>query len=277
MILATRAQRTVMPSIFFKMQDAATKFMFGSDTGTSKNAFYDLVDHDMKGNEVKMDKFKGDVLCIVNVASKWGLTKTNYVQFSELADKYSLRGFRILAFPCNQFGGQEPVSLIEVTNLSWHIFMPSLNPLLHNEKRDLKRGLMMRFLSLWSQNLVPKTNSPGLKRVTWMGKTRGRCILSWKRHCPARITQLIFVGTSPNFWWIMKVHRSSDLDPKRIQLIWLMILTSCWRRETLCRRRNRVFNLPKRNILGAFHLWNSIQKHEKESRNDGAWLLHPIA
>jgi len=70
MILATRAQRTVMPSIFFKMQDAATKFMFGSDTGTSKNAFYDLVDHDMKGNEVKMDKFKGDVLCIVNVASK---------------------------------------------------------------------------------------------------------------------------------------------------------------------------------------------------------------
>lgn len=37
---------------------------------TGKNAFYDLVDHDMKGNEVKMDKFKGDVLCIVNVASK---------------------------------------------------------------------------------------------------------------------------------------------------------------------------------------------------------------
>ena len=35
-----------------------------------KNSFYDLTDRDMDGNEVKMDKFKGDVLCVVNVASK---------------------------------------------------------------------------------------------------------------------------------------------------------------------------------------------------------------
>jgi glutathione peroxidase-family protein len=35
-----------------------------------KSAFYDLVDRDMDGNEVKMDKFKGVVLCVVNVASK---------------------------------------------------------------------------------------------------------------------------------------------------------------------------------------------------------------
>ena len=32
------------------------------------------------------------------------------VQFSELYDKYNSRGLKILAFPCNQFGGQEPVS-----------------------------------------------------------------------------------------------------------------------------------------------------------------------
>ena len=43
-----------------------------------KSNFYDLTDRDMDGNEVKMNKFKGDVLCLVNVASKWGLTKTNY-------------------------------------------------------------------------------------------------------------------------------------------------------------------------------------------------------
>jgi len=35
-----------------------------------KTNFYDLTDRDMDGNEVKMDKFKGDVLCVVNVASK---------------------------------------------------------------------------------------------------------------------------------------------------------------------------------------------------------------
>ena len=37
---------------------------------TDKTSFYSLTDRDMDGNEVKMDKFKGDVLCVVNVASK---------------------------------------------------------------------------------------------------------------------------------------------------------------------------------------------------------------
>lgn len=77
-----------------------------------KNKFYDLVDKDMQGNEVKMETFKGDVLCVVNVASKWGLTKANYVQFSKLYDTYNAQGFKILAFPCNQFGAQEPVRII---------------------------------------------------------------------------------------------------------------------------------------------------------------------
>lgn len=36
------------------------------------------------------------------------MTKANYVQLSQLFDEYGSRGFKILAFPCNQFGGQEP-------------------------------------------------------------------------------------------------------------------------------------------------------------------------
>ena len=76
----------------------------------AKDSFYDLTDKDMAGNEVSMSKFKGEVLCVVNVASKWGLTKSNYVQFSKLYDEYNGKGLRLLAFPCNQFGGQEPVS-----------------------------------------------------------------------------------------------------------------------------------------------------------------------
>jgi len=97
-----------MPSFTRKLQDTSTRLLFGNDAGTEKDAFYDLVDRDMDGNKVKMDKFEGDVLCVVNVASKWGLTKANYVQFSKLFDEYDSRGFKILAFPCNQFGGQEP-------------------------------------------------------------------------------------------------------------------------------------------------------------------------
>jgi len=77
------------------------------NTLNAKNSFYDLVDRDMDGHEVKMDVFKGQVLCIVNVASYWGYT-ANYVQFSKLYDRYSSRGFRILAFPCNQFAAEEP-------------------------------------------------------------------------------------------------------------------------------------------------------------------------
>ena len=37
---------------------------------TEKTSFYDLADKDMDGNEVKFDSFKGDVLCVINVASK---------------------------------------------------------------------------------------------------------------------------------------------------------------------------------------------------------------
>ncbi|KAL7533103.1 hypothetical protein ACHAXR_005047 [Thalassiosira sp. AJA248-18] len=59
-----------MPSILASIQDAGTRLVFGKEAGTDKNAFYDLVDRDMDGNEVKMEAFKGDVLCVINVASK---------------------------------------------------------------------------------------------------------------------------------------------------------------------------------------------------------------
>lgn len=48
---------------------------------------------------------------IVNVASKCGLTATNYKELQELHDQYhDSKGLRILAFPCNQFNSQEPGS-----------------------------------------------------------------------------------------------------------------------------------------------------------------------
>lgn len=71
-------------------------------------SFYECVDRKITGEEVKMSEFAGDVLLLVNVASKWGLTKVNYTQLPQLADEYGPRGFKILAFPCNQFGAQEP-------------------------------------------------------------------------------------------------------------------------------------------------------------------------
>ncbi|XP_050554345.1 juvenile hormone epoxide hydrolase-like [Spodoptera frugiperda] len=63
---------------------------------------------DIHGNEVKLDRYKGQVLIIVNVASQCGYTDGHYKQLNELYEKYSTKGLRILAFPCNQFGYQEP-------------------------------------------------------------------------------------------------------------------------------------------------------------------------
>lgn len=74
---------------------------------TLKN-FYDFTAKDIDGNEVSMDKYKGQVVIVVNVASKCGYTNKSYVQLNELYLKYKDKGLQIAAFPCNQFGHQEP-------------------------------------------------------------------------------------------------------------------------------------------------------------------------
>ena len=50
---------------------------------------------------------RGHVTLFVNVASQWGFADKNYTQLVYMHNKYSQsKGLRILAFPCNQFGGQ---------------------------------------------------------------------------------------------------------------------------------------------------------------------------
>lgn len=63
----------------------------------------------IKGEDINLDAYKGHVCIIVNVASQCGLTANNYKQLNELYEQYGeSKGLRILAFPCNQFAGQEP-------------------------------------------------------------------------------------------------------------------------------------------------------------------------
>ena len=59
------------------------------------------------GNEVALGDYAGKVLLIVNTASKCGFT-LQYTGLESLQKTYSANGFSVLAFPCNQFGGQEP-------------------------------------------------------------------------------------------------------------------------------------------------------------------------
>src|SRR5712672_128831 len=62
---------------------------------------------DIDGKDTSLNAYKGKVLLIVNVASKCGLTP-QYKALEALQEKYKAKGFTIVAFPCNQFGGQEP-------------------------------------------------------------------------------------------------------------------------------------------------------------------------
>ena len=77
------------------------------DEGNKTMNIYDIVVKNMLGERVELSRYKGKVLLIVNVASKCGFTP-QYEGLEELYAKYNDQGFEILAFPCNQFGGQEP-------------------------------------------------------------------------------------------------------------------------------------------------------------------------
>lgn len=68
---------------------------------------YDYSFNNNAGGVVSMSDFKDKTVLVVNVASKCGFTN-QYAGLESLYKKYKDQGFEIIAFPCNQFGGQEP-------------------------------------------------------------------------------------------------------------------------------------------------------------------------
>jgi glutathione peroxidase len=67
------------------------------------------------GELISLDTYKNKVLLIVNVASHCGFTK-QYAGLEKLQEQYHSLGFEVLAFPCNQFGAQEPGSDAEIAS-----------------------------------------------------------------------------------------------------------------------------------------------------------------
>ena len=68
---------------------------------------------DIDGKDVKLKKYKGNVLLVVNTASKCGYTP-QYEGLQAIYDKYRAEGFYVLGFPANNFGGQEPGTEAEI-------------------------------------------------------------------------------------------------------------------------------------------------------------------
>ena len=69
--------------------------------------------NDIDGKEVDLEDYEGNVVLIVNTASRCGLTP-HYAGLESLYKKYKEEGFVVLGFPCNQFNGQEPGSEAEI-------------------------------------------------------------------------------------------------------------------------------------------------------------------
>ena len=70
-------------------------------------SIYDYNVKDMRGSQVSLEDYKGQVLLIVNTATGCGFTP-QYEGLEKLYQAYKDRGFAILDFPCNQFGNQAP-------------------------------------------------------------------------------------------------------------------------------------------------------------------------
>ena len=94
-------------------------------------SIYDIKLKDIDSKDTTLAPYKGKVLLIVNVASKCGFTK-QYTALEATHLKYQDKGFSVLGFPCNQFGGQEPGSnevIKEFCSSKFHVTFPLFDKL----------------------------------------------------------------------------------------------------------------------------------------------------
>ncbi|WP_145129148.1 glutathione peroxidase [Pseudomonas sp. URMO17WK12:I11] len=77
------------------------------------SAFHDLKLNALDGGDLSLKPYKGQVVLVVNVASKCGLTP-QYAALEQLYRTYKDKGFTVLGLPCNQFAGQEPGSEAQI-------------------------------------------------------------------------------------------------------------------------------------------------------------------
>ena len=141
-------------------------------------SIYDYKVDDSQKNPVSLSDYKGKTLLIVNVASRCGLTP-QYKGLQELYSKYSNKDFEILAFPCNQFGAQEPGSNEEIQefcdtnfNVSFKIFDKinvngsSASPLFKHLKNEAK-GVMGSEAIKWNfTKFLIDSNGSVIKRYS---------------------------------------------------------------------------------------------------------------
>ncbi len=112
------------------------------------------------GSTFDLSQKKGDVLLVVNTASQCGFTP-QYEGLEELHRELGDKGFEVIAFPCNQFGAQEPGNAEEIANfcsLKYDVTFPLM------EKVDVN-GADADPLFDWLKKEAP--GLMGSRRIKW--------------------------------------------------------------------------------------------------------------
>jgi glutathione peroxidase len=91
------------------------------------NSIYQFNVQKLNGEEISLSEYKNKVLLIVNTASQCGFTP-QLKELAELKDEFEGKDFEILAFPSNDFGGQEPLdgnelaTFCEIQRVNYPVF-----------------------------------------------------------------------------------------------------------------------------------------------------------
>jgi len=128
---------------------------FNKGISDNTKTLFDFEINTINGGELKLSKFKGKTLLLVNVASKCGFTK-QYTDLQNLYELYKDRGLIVLGIPSNQFGGQEPASESEIKNFcetNFNITFPMTS------KYDVK-GENSHPIYLWAKETYGKSAIP---------------------------------------------------------------------------------------------------------------------
>jgi len=103
----------MLPLFISEMPLMAADSEKNAQSSATVNKPLDFKMKSLDGKEVDLNKYRGSVVLMVNVASECGLTP-QYEQLQTLHEKYGSQGLRVIGFPCNQFGKQEPGSSEEI-------------------------------------------------------------------------------------------------------------------------------------------------------------------
>ncbi|XP_072366983.1 glutathione peroxidase 7 isoform X2 [Scyliorhinus torazame] len=102
--------RLGFPLLFITMSLTASMLMLFLILPSEEKTkdFYSFQGVNIRGKRISLEKYRGSVSLVVNVASECGFTENHYKELQQLQRELGPMHFNVLGFPCNQFGNQEP-------------------------------------------------------------------------------------------------------------------------------------------------------------------------